>query len=378
MIKARLLTTLTALIALPMVAGAQATPVQAVPAPFIHHTFEADDSGWQAQGTSGKVSITHDAAHVKENKAALQFDYTIAKNELSLLMLPTPVGSLAKAKSIRFWVLSDHPSPLFVSLPEHEGGRYVALVAVPQFKWQQVELSPSDFVLSDDNNDPPDPNNHLDMDKVEGVAILDVGQMIAQADSPFAKLFDIKQGPHSLYVDDFSIGEQTLPNASSAVNHDVRLDTFIRPQVGWFGVGGYKFSINIGKPLEGRSLQLDYHQTPQQFSAFMRRIPRGQLAGTDKLTFSAAALHATKLLIQIENKDGLKYNTMVEVPGEKAAHDYSVNFSEFKPGDDSKDKNAPLDLTKIHQVLFIDVSGFVDSADTDNTLWINNLRASPK
>jgi hypothetical protein len=376
MFKARLLTPLTALMALPLIAGAQATPTQAVPAPFISHTFEAGDGGWQAQGASGKVSITHDAAHVKEGKAALQFDYTIAKNEMSVLYLPTPEGLLAKAKSIRFWVMSDHPAPLFVSLQEHEGGRYIALVAAPQFKWQQVELSPSDFVLSEDNNDPPDPNSHLDMDKVEGVAIIDIGQFIAQADTPFAKLFDIKQGPHAFYVDDFSVSEQALPSSYSA-NNDVRLDTFVHPQVGWFGVGGFKFSINSGKPLEGRSLQLDYHQTPQQFAAFMRRIPRGKLAGMDKLTFTAAALHPTKLLIQVEDKDGIKYNTSVEVPGEKTPHEYSVNFADFKPADDSKDKNTPLDLKKVHQVLFMDLSGFVDMADTDNTLWIGSVHASP-
>src|SRR5689334_13675685 len=58
------------------------------PAPLVHHTFEEGVSGWTAMGAKGKVALTRDAAHVKEGKAALQFDYTVAKGEMGILMLP--------------------------------------------------------------------------------------------------------------------------------------------------------------------------------------------------------------------------------------------------------------------------------------------------
>ncbi|WP_410969811.1 hypothetical protein, partial [Salmonella sp. SAL4450] len=75
--------------------------------------------------------------------------------------------------------------------------RYVAMFTLPAGKWQQVELAPADFVLSEDGNDPPDPDNKLDLERVEAFGIVDVGQMLAQADNPeIEKLLNIKRGPH--------------------------------------------------------------------------------------------------------------------------------------------------------------------------------------
>jgi hypothetical protein len=377
MMNLKLLTTLTAVIALPITAGAQlgVPPTQAVPAPFMHHTYEEKDGGWQAVGTSGKLSITHDPVHVKEGKGALQYDYKVAKGEMSTLYLPTPDGALAKAKAIRFWLMTDYAAPLYIVLQEHDGGRYVSLISTPKYKWQQVELAPSDFTLSEDNNDPPDPNNRLDMDKVESIGIVDLGQFLAQADEGLSKLFVIQKGDRALYLDDFRISEETLPNAFSAVNMDVKIDTLVRPQLSWLGVGDTKLTQATGKPLEGKSLQLDYHQAPGQISAIMHRIPRGKFAGTTRITFNAASTKPVRLLVQVEEKGGGKYNSIVEIRGARAAQEVVVNFADMKAADDSKDTNDHLDIDQIVQIVFIDLTGQLDSTDVDNTLWINDLRA---
>jgi len=364
--------------ALMIALGAALVQAQSGTAPLIKHTFEESDGGWTAPpGSNGKVSITHDAAHVKEGKGALQFDYTLKKGEFGFLVLPTPDGALAKAKSIRFWVQCDSTAPLAVTLQEHEGGRYVAMFTVPKDRWQQVELSPSDFTLSEDQNDPKDPDNKLDMDQVESVGVADAGQIFAQSDSPeVVQLFNLKMGPRTLYLDEFVVSEETLPNAFSAANADVRLDTFVRPQIGWFAAGDVKLSTMTGKPLEGRGLQADYHQAPGKIIGIVRKIPRGKLVGTDKLALDVASLKPAKLMVQVEEKDGGKYKTIVEIPGEKVVRNISVAFSDLKAANDSHDTNDKLDMDQINQLVIVDLSGPVDMADQDNTLWIGNLRAS--
>src|SRR5262249_2825038 len=108
-------------------------------APLIKAGFEENEGGWVTFGGGAKVSITHDAANVKEGKGALQYSYNIAKGEISALLLPTPDGALTKTKSIKFWIKTDHTSPLMVLLQEKEGGRYSSPLMVDQDKWQRVE-----------------------------------------------------------------------------------------------------------------------------------------------------------------------------------------------------------------------------------------------
>src|SRR4051812_25794647 len=95
-------------------------------APLVHHTFEDGVGRWMAMGPSSKVALTREAPHVKEGKAGLQYDYSVAKGEMGALLLPMPDGALAKAKAVRFWVRADAATTLVVALQEKQGGRYSA------------------------------------------------------------------------------------------------------------------------------------------------------------------------------------------------------------------------------------------------------------
>src|SRR5882724_8768578 len=83
--------------------GVVGAVAQDTPAPLVSHTFEESDGGWQAVGGDGVVSLTHDAALVKNGKGALQYTYSLRKGEFSAMLLPTPDMLLSKAKSLRFW-----------------------------------------------------------------------------------------------------------------------------------------------------------------------------------------------------------------------------------------------------------------------------------
>jgi hypothetical protein len=105
-------------------------------------------------------------------------------------------------------------------------------------------------------------------------------------------------------------------------------------------------------------------------------LPKGALTGAAKLSFSAASQKPAKLIVQVEERGGGKYNTTVEVPGNADRAEINVNFADFKPAADSKDDNNKLDLDQISQFLIIDASGLIDNTDADNILWINNLKIS--
>lgn len=343
------------------------------PTPLIQNTFDQGAGAWTSIGTNARVTT----APGDGTDSALRLDYDVTRGNLAALMLPTPEGALAKAKSFRFRVKADYTTPIVVGLQEKDGGRYIAFFTAPKDRWQTVELAPSDFVLADDKNDPKDPNDRLDLDLVEGIAVADLGQFFARIDNPeFARLLNVKTGAHTLYLDDFTVSAESLPAASTASN-DLLLDTFARPQIAWFAVGDVRLGYSEGKPLAGRSLQAEYHQSPGKIIGFARRIPRGQLAGRDRLIVTAAATKTTRLVVQLEEQSGGKYNTTFELPAGSTAREIPLPFAEFDAADDSKDDNNKLDLEKVRQILLIDATGLFGTPGQDNTLWIGKLRALP-
>lgn len=363
-----------------LVLGAAGTMARAIrpdgdAAPLLSHTFEENDGGWQGFGGSGVVSVTHDAASVKSGKGALQYSYALKKGEVALMLLQTPDMMLAKAKSLRFWIKADHMTPVAIVLQEKDGGRYNAIVSTPKDTWQEVELSTADFALDRSKDAPKDPDGKLDMDQVENIAIADMAQIFVQGDAAFATALGISEGPRKFVMDDFAVNTTMLPPSCTLKNGEGAFDTFARPQIGWISVGEMTVTKVTGKPLEGTGLQAKYHQSPSRVVGLSRFVPLEGLAGATKITLSAASLKPAKILLQVEEKSGGKYNTVMELPGNSGRADLTINFSEFKASDDSHDDNGKLDLDQVTQILFLDASGILDQADADNTLWINNIRA---
>src|SRR5207245_193712 len=135
-----------------------------------------------------------------------------------------------------------------------------------------------------------DPDGKLDLDQVEGIGIVDLGMFFAQADNgEMSALFGIKLGPCTAYIDDFTVTNEPLLPTSSSLNGDFRIDTFLRPQSSWVGVGVLGVSVASGKPLDAKGIKIDYHQTPMKPAGVFRAVQRGKLAGASKLVFDAAS-----------------------------------------------------------------------------------------
>ncbi len=362
-----------------LIAAVGGALTQTPAAPILQQTFEDEAGGWVGMGTTAKVTLTTEAANVKAGKSALKFDYGIKKGETNLLILPIADSKLSKMQSLSFWVKANHSAPLVIALGEKDGGRYCAAFTVPKDKWQRVELTPADFILNVGKDDPKDPDGKLDLDKVENVGIVDFGQIFVQSDDAnFLKLFHVQTGDQTLYVDDFTVSETKLSEPAATSKDDYRFDTFARPQVSWLGVGEAQISRVTGKPLEGAGLQTTYHQAPGTVMGILRAVKGGELAGRTQLRFTAATAKATTIIVQLEESDGGKYNASVELPGNSEKKDFTLALADLSVASDSKDDNTKLDLDKVTQILFIDASGLTGATDQDNTLWLNNLRATVK
>jgi hypothetical protein len=352
----------------------EARPVLATP-------FDKDANGWTALGEKTKAEVESDTV---SGKNALRFDYTVAKGAMGFLLLPVNANEISTAKAVRMQVKTDYPTTVVVTLQEQdagkEQGRYMAYFYSPGGKWQDVSLGATDFILSTDTNDPKDPNNKLDMDKVAAIGMGDVKQMMAQADdSALTELLGVVRGDHKIWLRDFKLTTETLPGVAFMTPSDARLDTFGHPQAGWMGVGDVKLSNHSGSPLTGRGLKATYTQGPSRIAGIVRTVPMGRLTGKKALDVAFSSDKDSKIIIQVEERGGGKYNVMMDVPAGASLKEFNLPFNEFRAADDSKDTNDQLDLDKVYQVIILDLAGPVGMApsDRENNFYVSRIRATP-
>ncbi|HZO91009.1 MAG TPA: hypothetical protein VFB38_21975 [Chthonomonadaceae bacterium] len=376
--------------------GAQPAPAQSPEKEgetqsLFRDTFDSETGGWMALGPSGKASVTTDAAHVKEGKGALEFTYTVGKAgeanaggpPVDILLRPTPDGALAKMRSLRFWARADADTPLVVTLSEKEGGHYNTIVWLPKDTWQQVLLSPEDFWLGDGKDDPKDPDGKLDLDKVENVGLVNVWAFLAlgASDNPqIAPIFAPHLGAHSLWLDDFTASPTPRPEeaAPAGDKEGVRIDDLGRtPLLGWLPIGEIQMKLDKSDtPIKGTALRLEYPQEPGKFAALMHDLHRYNLSKASTLTLEVASQQQAKLIVQLEEKGGAKYNAQVDVPAGAAPTRKSVAFTDFTLADDSpKDSNDHLDLDQIKSLVIVDITSLLGGASQQNTLWIGPVHA---
>lgn len=341
-----------------------------------HTTFATDLGGWTSISETGKLSLTKDVVMGK-SPGSLKFDYNIAQGQMAAIMLDTSQAPLGKMKSLRFWVRPDHDTSFGVFLQEVDGGRYVAVASARKDTWQMVVLNPNDFTLTDGPDDPQDQNGKLDLGLVGGVGIGDFKQMLAQAGEELVALFHVQKGPHTFYMSDFKMEETSVPDSWSKTEKEVKLDTLDRPQAGWIFAGQTALSVVRDAPFIGNALKMEYKVDGKSIAAMFKSLVPGSLSGMGQIEFSVAAASACKLIVQVEERGGGKYNAMVDVAGGSASKVMVLPFSEFGEADDSNDDNEKLDLGQIKQILILDLSGMQEQKEKSNTLWVGPIVAKP-
>lgn len=344
--------------------------------PILSMNFEKGLDGWTSIGQSSSVTRTTDVAYVKEGKHALEFDYEVKKGDVNLLVCPTIGTSLAGAKSILFWIYSDYTTPMGFVLQKSNGARYTAFFMTEKKRWQRVALSVSDFVLSNNPGDPPDPDGKLEMNQVSAMGIIDLGVFFSQMDSPdVRKFFQVSPGQHTLYLDDVSISANSLPLAFGASDKGYLVDNFDRPQPMWLPLGGVQLTAMDGDKPNTRYMRLIYQQVPGVPAGMMRNLPVGALTGMTSLDFDISSQAALTLLLQMEQTDGSKFYASADVPGDGQFHHISITTDDFHVSNDSANANAKFDPSKVKSLYFIDPSGLILNANQGNILMLANIIA---
>ncbi len=281
-------------------------------------------------------------------------------------------------KALRFWLKTDHATPVAVLLSETKpGGDYTAVVWSPGNVWQEVELTPEDFSLNDGPNDPKDEDGKLDLDKIQGLGVMDLSVFALSIGKTLPVKVDNVRGDHTLWLDEVRI-EGAAPAPPPGVT---LIDNLERKTLQWLALGGATLNVVSSSPLQRRALELQYEQSATAFVIFLRRIAHVNLSYSSGITVELASEKPAHVILTLEEKvpdiaKPVRFNFTIELPGGRQAVKKQLPFKEFELAEDMP-ANAPsrVDPAYVRTLSLADLKGLVGGAAGANTLWVSGLAA---
>lgn len=359
-----------------IVAAWQKQPVS-VP---LRQTFDQSEEGWIPYGPGAMVRVTNRRENVKEGAGALELEYKTNPKQPGSAVLLVNDGALAKMRRLRFWLKTDDDTAVGVVLSEKkpDGGDYAAWFSSPKQQWQRIELLPTDFVLSEGPADAKDPNGRLDLDQLQAVGFIDLGQFfgLISQDPNYPLVLKAVSGTHHLQVDDFEI----LTDGAVTSAGSPRIGDPARGFVSWVTLGGAELSLSkSGKPLEEVALEVKYEQTQGKYIAVAHALSNLELAKINALAFDTASLKRAAIMVYLEERSpgsdvGPRYAAGFEVAGGSKPSRRILPLSEFAYDSTSpRDPDGRLTPGRLKSISLIDITGAALSQPERNTLWISAI-----
>jgi len=91
-----------------------------------------------------------------------------------------------------------------------------------------------------------------------------------------------------------------------------------------------------------------------------------------------ASRRAVKLLVQVEESGGGKYNAMIDVAASATGQEVSLSYADMVADKNASDANGKLDVHEIKQLVIADLTAMAGAASgEENVLKIGAVRSMP-
>lgn len=383
--------------------GRAARPAAAQAAPRATYDFEDGTQGFAAlsfkDGQLGadadsKVEVAKDKALVKGGAGSLTYSYKIESKVFRALAADAKVP--AGTQSVRFWVRSSARTQLIFTLRETGGASYQFSFYVPASEWVPVAANLNEFVLGDG----ADANGKLDLDQVSSIGFYDIASMLAGSSDDILKALPNLQGPRALWLDDLQFSSTAVAQASGPAKTDTGsayvVDNFENGVVSWvpirvafaatppvFDIFPADVTLKVlpeaagpgmaRTPVEpgGKGLRWTYKRGAQEVMALNRSLEKADLRRAERLRISVNCSAPTLLVVQVKEKDGSEYNSMVMPENSVGWQTLNLALSDFTLSQDSKDENNVLDADQIKEITLLDGSAFANLPPGDKTIELD-------
>lgn len=349
--------------------------------------FESELSGWTAlkiddgaglvPDEESKVAHIRDGQNTRLGRGALSYVYDLNPAALRVLSLQRP-KDFTGTESLRFWLKSACATSFTASLVETGGAVYQAPFYSPAGTWQEIVLN-LDELLPDDAS--KDRNGKLDLDEIESIRLQDAGCFLVRL------LPDLK-GPRLLWLDDVVLSSKPAPRTTGPTKSIHLVDSFESPLIRWtpvsIEVGGtprinvFDSAISIDSDAPGgggkQSLRISYVREAMKIQAFLRNLEKADLRKATALELSLRTSRDGTFVLGIEEKDGSRYNQLLELKAGDGWKAFSHRLDGFGLAQDSQDENKVLDAGQIKEISLIDLSPMIAGSTGETVVRVDQVR----
>ncbi|MBC7288361.1 MAG: CIA30 family protein [Armatimonadetes bacterium] len=336
--------------------------------------FEQGIGGWQSIDPQAQVTVAAGEAQAAEGAFSLHISYTRPATAADLQQRGPMLGGIVKQieqpfegkpTCLEFAVRTNMLTTLVSVANESDGSTYTRPVTVLPGQWQRVALYLDEFSLSDDSQDE---NSQLDGDQIRGIGFVDAYgiflMMVEGAQTGPFRVAGLKSGQNELWLDAVKLTDRQLERAFTVEDGSRDIPRFVAILGPDLEVARAEQGVK-DKP----AWELRYALDDGQVGFVVWALRPGLVAESMGLHVVLGTLSETTLLLQVEEKDGSKYNHVLQL-GAGQEVDEVIAWPNFTLDDQSTDENGRLDPGELKSVLLGDATGIFTGKGRKNVLKI--------
>jgi hypothetical protein len=340
-------------------AGEEEAPEPALEPVPANFDFEGEEVGpyWFNTAQDGAVTITRQPADVREGQGALEFRYMPSEGAFALIGA-TPVKPEGPAKSLKFSFKTDEVSAILYGVNEEDGSSYQGYCYTPGGEWHDVLVDLEELILSEDTEDE---NGKLDPEQISTVIVADLCNLPGEV----GRALGIKRGVQRMLLDNVKLTDRPAPKRSSRTADGTTIvDDFDANLVTALPIGAPDMATVPGARAGDRALRVGYRLGGHRWVGFVHAAGYLGLAGASHFCFSLNAAQRARLVAVLEERDGSKYETNLELDPAKGWHEVVLPVAQFVLDPKTEDENGQVDLEQIRVIILV-IDTFNASVDAE-------------
>jgi hypothetical protein len=320
--------------------------------------FEGDElaPNWAAFGQDAEAAIGKGFGEARAGQGALVLTYMPGDGNVPGVTV-APLEPAPGSQALEMAIKTTELSSIRFSVAEADGSEYENYLACPSGEWVDVAVAFDEMMLSDGSEDE---NGALDPEQIAGLTIMDLCNLPGEV----GRALGMKQGMQHMWLDNVMLSDaQVAPRSSHQPDGTIVVDDFEGGPVLALPIGGAAMQFVAGPDGAGTdALEMTYRLGGHRWAGLVRGVSHLDLTGADTFVTNLRAEQRARLVAVLEERDGSKYETNIELDPEAGWTEVALPIEQFILDPTTDDENRLADLGQLRVIILV-VDTFNASVD---------------
>ncbi|MGC9319920.1 MAG: hypothetical protein ACP5KN_17945 [Armatimonadota bacterium] len=320
--------------------------IEPIPASFDFEDGQLSPH-WSATGMEPMLEITREPGQALAGQGALMLTYMPGEGNVPSVSVG-PLEVVGQPSVLQFGLKTDEISSIRYGVAEEDGSEYEGYCYAPAGEWVEFRIALDELMLAQNSEDE---NMALDAGQITSLTFMDLCNLPGE----IGRALGIKQGLQHMFLDEVKLSGGAAPRRSAQeAGGGVIVDDFDTDAGMFLPVGGpeVEFVAGPGGGDEG-ACKLIYRLGGHRWVGFVRGVGHLDLSGFEEYCLKLKAEHRARLVAVLEEWDGSKYETNLELDPEAGWTEVTLPVTQFILDPATEDENQQVDLDQLRVVILV-------------------------